>query len=405
MTKEDDKLKQHGNLTLLFAISMVAFVAQGHSCITPALASIGAAFPDVSETTLTLINTIPIFTSVPTSFLVGRIVGRKVSHKTLIMCGLSILFLSGVLSFFSRAFYQILILRALFGIGMGLNHTTLNDFILECFDHIQAKKQFGLDIIFANLGSVVLQILGGYLCLIEWRYAFLGYLVLIVPILTTVFLIKRKLPAKSENRPVEQNVYAEEKTSPMFPAIMKYCSMMALYFLAFYVFVNRMGILVAAEGYGTTADVGRILSVHSVAAMVGGFLFRRKLYRLNKVELLIGLFLSILGYFLVVFSNGLLMLYLSSVFFGCGFGIFSPALTFYGGTAVSSNVRSRMLSYLTIANNAGGFVSAYVMAGVIALIGTEYSRAHFVIAIVVFSILVGMVLMDLFKKNGSEKES
>ena len=93
MTEKDNKLKQHGNLTLLFAISMVAFVAQGHSCITPALASIGAAFPDVSETTLTLINTIPIFTSVPTSFLVGRIVGRKVSHKTLIMSGLSILFL------------------------------------------------------------------------------------------------------------------------------------------------------------------------------------------------------------------------------------------------------------------------------------------------------------------------
>lgn len=107
---------------LKIAVLSVFFVQMGVGTITPAIANIAAAFPDVPFTTLLLVSTLAVLMSVPATLISGRLAGSVVKYKTLLIVGMVLFIGGGIAPYFMTAssFTAILAVRAIFGIGLGI---------------------------------------------------------------------------------------------------------------------------------------------------------------------------------------------------------------------------------------------------------------------------------------------
>jgi MFS family permease len=99
---------------------MLYLTVSGMGATTPALASLAAAFPDASYTTITLINTLPSLTLIIGCLIMGAIAGSKIPFKTAGIFSLAVYLIFGILpAFWHNSIMAILIARALVGFGMG----------------------------------------------------------------------------------------------------------------------------------------------------------------------------------------------------------------------------------------------------------------------------------------------
>ena len=103
--------------TSILSISLLTVMAS--AAISPALAKISQAFPGTDPTLIKLILTLPSLLIVPFSLLGGWLATRM-KKKQILLIGLVIYFLGGVGGGLANSVPQLLVIRALFGVGVGL---------------------------------------------------------------------------------------------------------------------------------------------------------------------------------------------------------------------------------------------------------------------------------------------
>ncbi len=383
------------------AIAAAALMQMSHGGVTPALEAIGQSFPNATDTTLALLNTMPVLTSIPSTFVAGRLAGKKFSFRTLMLTGLGFLLIGGLVAFFCQSIEAVLLCRAVFGIGLGIIAPMVSAFTLCIFPDEQANKQLALNTVAANFGSILFQLTGGYLCLLGWRYTFLCYLIVLLPI-GIIYTIIKPSYGKVEDNKAQQS---EQSKKMNLKKVALWCGIYISFFIAFYVFVNNMSWVIVSNGYGASADVAWVLSVFNIGGLCGGALYRKHLFKLGPYVFLTALLLCGMGFGCVILAKELWVLYGASILFGGGFGIFVPAAMYYGGTSVEAAQRSTMVSYMSIANNLGGFSSAYLLSAACALLGLEGRIMHFYLGIGVFSIVVGILLVWGLKEKDKRTDT
>lgn len=381
------------------AAAAMALVQMSHGGVTPALAVIGASFANTSEITLALLNTMPVLTSIPATFISGKLAGRKLSFRNMMLAGLALLLAGGFSAFFCKSIGTVLLCRAVFGVGLGISSHAASTFTLCIFSEEKANKQLALNSLSANLGSVLFQLAGGYLCLFGWQYTFLCYLIILIPLCTVCLTVNPSYEGEKAEEPQKEESI---KISLNIGRTGFWCGVIFLYYIGFYVFVNNMSQVIVGNGYGTSADVALVLSVFNLGGLGGGALYRSCLFKLEAYVFLPSLLLCAAGFGCVLPAENLMALYGAAVLFGCGFGIFMPAGLFYGGTSAEASQRSSMVSYLNIANNLGGFSSAYVLSAVSALLGLKGNMTHFYLGLGIFGLLAVVLLAEAVRRTRSK---
>lgn len=187
----------------ILSISLLTVMAS--AAISPALAKIRQAFPGADITLVKLVLTLPSLLIIPFSLLGGWLVSRM-KKKNILLIGLFIYFLGGVGGGFAQSITQLLIIRGIFGIGVGLIIPLSISLIADFYEKEERAKMMGLSGSVSHFGGVVFLLLSGWLACISWRYAF-GVYGLSLLIMFTVFfwlpepesktsagLVKSKLP-------------------------------------------------------------------------------------------------------------------------------------------------------------------------------------------------------------------
>lgn len=134
----------------------------------PCTGSHWCVFSNTSEITLALLNTMPVLTSIPATFF-SESLREKLSFRTMMLVGLALLLVGGLSAFFCKSIATVLLCRAVFSVGLGISFHTASTFTLCTFSGENANKQLALNSLSANLGSVLFQLAGGYLCLLGWQ--------------------------------------------------------------------------------------------------------------------------------------------------------------------------------------------------------------------------------------------
>lgn len=106
--------------TSIFAIFSFSFLAMAIGTTSPALASIGQAFPEIDFSIIVLIATLPALLMVPFSMIGGKLAGNIMTYKNVTILGIIIFLIGGTAPYFMSNFTAILIMRCVFGAGLCL---------------------------------------------------------------------------------------------------------------------------------------------------------------------------------------------------------------------------------------------------------------------------------------------
>jgi MFS family permease len=220
--------------TSILSISLLTVMAS--AAISPALAKISQAFPGTDPTLIKLILTLPSLLIVPFSLLGGWLATRM-KKKQILLIGLVIYFLGGVGGGLANSVPQLLVIRALFGVGVGLIIPLSISLIADFCQKEERARMMGLSGSVSHFGGVVFLLLSGWLACMSWRYSFGVYaLSLVIMVMVMVWL------PEPEIKPVTGAAKAK------LPLEVFWCALLgALMMVAFYAAPTSLAMFIENE--------------------------------------------------------------------------------------------------------------------------------------------------------------
>lgn len=302
----DKKLKQ-----MLIAVLAVCFIADFGMAINPVIDTLAKAFPDIAYNTILYVATIASLGATISSFIFGFLTGRKISYRVVIIAGIFFMIVGGILPAFLSNFYVILICRLLFGFSGGLL-VSIGSYIIRAFPEEHVSRVLGLYVTFMNIGSVLGQMISGFLADLGWRYSFLVYAIAIIPL---IFALKGlKEPPKEE---ITKGTTKEKIKIPALVWI--YMIITALTTILLYPMILTMSTFFDQNGYGTAAVAGIVVSCYTIGGALGGILYPYFVKYTKRFVLSTIILISCVGQVLVIWSGNVYLIALGILLGGLGF--------------------------------------------------------------------------------------
>ena len=168
----------------ILSVSLLTIMAS--SAVSPALNEIKNAFPGTLQSDVKLVLTLPALIMIPFSLLSGWF-ASYFSKKKILYTGLVIYIICGLGGGFAQTFTQLLVIRGLLGIAIGLLMPLSSSLIFDFFEGPARNKMMGLSGSTNQLGGMLFLSVAGILASYSWRYTFGVYLLAIVTILFITF--------------------------------------------------------------------------------------------------------------------------------------------------------------------------------------------------------------------------
>ena len=362
--------------SLSIAIMSVFALIMGGTVVTPALQSLAEAFPETPFSSILLVQTLPSLFLIPSTIIAGSIAGTKVKYKTLVIVGIILFVVAGAAPFFATSFFQILISRAIFGIGVGIISPLASALIINLFDGQIRANKLGAGNAFMMIGGIILQLLGGFLCSHHWRYTFLAHLLAVIPLVIVIFLLFEP-----------PNIVQQEKTKAKLPiAVYVYSLIFGVSCILINTLPLNMSSIIISEKLGSPTSVGMVLSLFTIGGMVAGAFFGGIYKIANRFTVSIGMFVAAVGLGIGFYGNNLIMLTIACACAGMAFTILLPAVTTEVGNIVTPSCVGIATGMIMAAMNFGVFVAPYY----ISFVGKIFNPQENIIR---FPIFVSMIIL------------
>lgn len=347
-------------------LSLSLLTVMSGAAVSPALARIAAAFPDVGATSIKLILTTPAVFIIVFSLLSGRLCARF-SKRGVLSVGLVIYLIGGLGGGAAPSFELLLVSRAVLGVGVGLMMPLATGLIADFFGGEERARMLGFSTAASNLGGIIATLMAGVLAASSWRYSF-GVYGLGAPVLILVLAFlpepERKDAEARQRRKLPRTVYAWG--FGVF-AVM----------VAFYALPINLAIFLEQNNLGGASVAGVAASVLTGTGFVAGLAFARvrAFARSLFPALLPALFA--LGYLLLSRAADLPQALLGVGFVGLGVGWAMPAL-FNGATrAGGEGTGVPVMALMTSLVFTGQFLSPVILGSLSDAFGGGSTRFTF----------------------------
>jgi MFS family permease len=301
----------------VFTILLIPFVWMYiAAAIGPSLGSLAEAFPGSSAFSLKMVMSMPFITSVIFSVISGKL-AKYIDKKTLLICGLFLYGVTGMLPAWATNITQILILRALSGVGVGLVLPLPSAIIAENFTGVQRERYLGLESSVSNISNAAISLAIGFLLVLGWQYVFYSFGIVFVVMLFAMVGVPKAPPIRAE-----QDTKKASGTKERLPAIVY---LLALAMLSVWTLMGfcstNISLFMTNENIGSSGMIGIAMTVLGVQAIFGGAL-------LPEIRKLLGK--SFVPVFVLVYGLGFVVLWnahsLTSVFIGVFLVGFGPGI-------------------------------------------------------------------------------
>lgn len=338
------------------AVMAIFFIVMGIGTITPAIANIAAAYPDIAFTTIILANTLPSLFIIPSSLIAGAVAGSKIKYKTLALTGLALFIIGGMApAFLNESFNTVLIFRAIFGIGLGIISPLGNALIMGFYEGQERATMLGAGSFVMNLGGIVLQFLGGAFAGISWELCFIAHFPAIISFFIVLLYLKEPQAVKS--KALGGKAVSKEK---MPVSVWVISSIFGLTLMLIYpMLVNMSSILSEVKQIGGPTSSAVVLSMYTVGGAVSGILFG-KLYEKTKRFIIPFMFVGgALGVGIIILGNSLLMVTAGVFIVGLTYLMSMPFTAMLLGMYAPPTQSAMAMSVMMAVMNAFAFISTY----------------------------------------------
>ncbi|HWR07689.1 MFS transporter [Sporomusa sp.] len=375
------------NRTLLkAAVLSISLLLLAATAVSPAIANISAAFKNASAQTIMMLVALPSMTMVLASLVFSKL-SEFMSRRTLFHVAMLLFLIGGITPYFMNDLTQILVMRAILGLSLGLIFPLSLILISDFFEGGERATIMGLQSVFVNIGGIIFAMLGGMLCVTDWHNTFLAYAFGILVLIFVYFF----LPEPS--KPAVTATPGEAAAKPPLPGTVYFIeSVVFLYNLLIFAFFTNVAIQVVGENLGNAASAGFALTMFTVGGLVGGLLFGKAMQLLKNYTIAVGWLLTGAGMALISGTHDFNLLLTGCFIGGIGFSTTCPAF-FVTLSILSPPARVAFSIALASAlSGIGQFVAPFVFEAVSGQFGQGPGRFPLSVSAVSF-VAVGLLLL------------
>jgi MFS family permease len=356
--------KKYG-LAVKITVVLIYLAQVDVGLISSALAYIQKAFPGASPTSINMILSLPMIFVIIANLISGKLC-FYFSKKAILLIGLAIYIFGGVGgAFINSSVLQILIMRAIVGIGAGLIVPLTGAYITELWEGDERVAMMGYTNGGASLITIVLTMAAGFLCMVKWEYTFLAYLVFIPLFILELLVLPKTPPERISAHEGPFNSANEKLSSSVW--MLTFCSLM-LMLTTFFIMI-KLPILIMDRNIGDAKVTSLAMSLFAAANIVCSLIFSQ-IYKLFKQYTgTAAVMVFFIGYFLTMRANSPLAIFTAMLIFGTGMGIWIPFLFTKASTYAGATNKAQVMSIVSISILLSSFLAGFDEAVITALTG------------------------------------
>ena len=369
----------------ILSVSLLTIMAP--TAISPALAAIKEAFPDISATQAKLVLTLPTLVMMPIGLFSAKLTAR-IDKKKLLLIGMVLFLVFGVAGGFVSNFKLLLLMRVFFGLGLGIM-TPLSTSLIFDFapDTSKRSKLLGIQGASNQLGGLIFMSLSGILASISWRYSFLTYAFVIVSIVLTSLFMPSIPPYKAKQR-AAGNAVEKKMSKKIF--ILAFFALMI--FSCYFVINTDLALFMDVEHIGNARECGYALSLMRIPAIVAGILLAWIMRNLKDWTMPFATVIMAAGYLVIAYADSYGILMLGCLIVGLGGGFALPPISLYLPRIVTPRQRTFGVAIIMSVAQLGQFISPYYI-NIFVTGGTgEALRMRFVVSAITTIVISFLVL-------------
>lgn len=368
----------------ILSVSLLTIMAP--TAISPALAAIREAFPQISVTQAKLVLTLPTLIMMPLGLYSARLTAR-IDKKKLLLVGMTLFLVFGVAGGFVNDFRLLLLMRVLFGIGLGIM-TPLSTSLIFDFapDPGRRSKLLGIQGASNQLGGLVFMSLSGVLANISWRYSFLCYAFVIVSIVLTTFF----LPSIPPLQPKESAAGSGKQRLDKKLFILAFFAMMI--FACYFVINTDLALFMDVEGIGDAEECGYALSLMRIPAILAGVMLAWIMRKLKDWTMSFASVIMAAGYLIIAASHSYGILMVGCLIVGLGGGFALPPISLFLPRIVTPRQRTLGVAIIMSVAQLGQFISPLYTDLFVNSADPESSRMRFVVSAIT-TIVIGLMIL------------
>ncbi len=375
-------------------IYLCSLLMMGAIAVASNLANIMAAFPDVAPTTIVAyLISLPCLIVIPVTLITGKLMDRF-SKKSLIIVGILFWLIGGVAPYFLNSLTAIAIMRAIFGVGIGMIQTLCAALVVENFeDQAERNKTMGNVAAFQMLGTIIFSLVAGNLGAIGWHVAFLVHLIAVISLIGAIILLPNNIPTKQESSVAKIKFVATKFMWIWTLGLM-------IFMIGGQTYVNSASAIIEEFKLDDSIAAGYSLDIFALGGLLMGLFFGKVSQKFGKNTLLIGGGLMMLGVFVIALVPNLIVSYIGAFLCGASFSIIIPSALNGTAGSVDSESSEMAVSIATCAQNIGMAISPYVMTSLGALIvswGLSINQATLLFAVDISGL--GMLILYFVNKR------
>ena len=353
-------------------LSFSLLTVMAGAAVAPALGIIAARFPDASPLAVKLVLSLPPLFIIAVNLAFDRIctVART---KTIALAGALIYVVAGAGAFFAQSLPQLLVLRALLGVAVGLLMPLSVGLLAYYFPPERLGYLMGLSAAMNQAGGVIATLLAGLLATVGWNFAFLVYLLgLVVVAMVALWLPDERLAAPAAGRP--SRLALVRRFHPSLAG-------MFLCTVCFFAFVS--GFALAARGLLSTRGITLAMVGVDLVAVLAGLLFGHLLRAAPAGTKYVPPLLFLAGFALLVARPGIPGVLLAGALLGLANGVGVPYLNTIASVKGGAGSVTTVLPLLSAALFLGQFACPPLVDGLAALLPAPPDRAPWLAAALV----------------------
>lgn len=369
----------------ILSVSLLTIMAP--TAISPALAAIKEAFPDISATQAKLVLTLPTLVMMPIGLFSAKLTAR-IDKKKLLLTGMVLFLVFGVAGGFVSNFKLLLLMRVFFGLGLGIM-TPLSTSLIFDFapDTSKRSKLLGIQGASNQLGGLIFMSLSGILASISWRYSFLTYAFVIVSIVLTSLFMPSIPPYKAKQR-AAGNAVEKKMSKKIF--ILAFFALMI--FSCYFVINTDLALFMDVEHIGNARECGYALSLMRIPAIVAGILLAWIMRNLKDWTMPFATVIMAAGYLVIAYADSYGILMLGCLIVGLGGGFALPPISLYLPRIVTPRQRTFGVAIIMSVAQLGQFISPYYINIFVSGGTGEALRMRFVVSAIT-TIVIGFLVL------------
>lgn len=386
----------------MWTIFMVSSVQMIGLAITPAVKQITLAFPQYPLSRIQTVISISGIVMPCISLLSAAVIRRGlVTKKAVIICGLTVLGITGLLSqVLHSRLWHIALLAGLAGFASGCYLSTTISLLMDKYEAGERRVISGFQSVFVNTGAVLVGLFGGLLAAWQW---YGGYLVMLVGIpmgIVAFFTLPKEQRKKARHTDVQP------KKTKIKSDIVYYAVIIGVFMTTYAVCNSNLAVHLSESGVQNTAIIGTLASFQMVGGALFGFVFGRFSAKFKDYTLVIAFVLLSVGLTILnVFASSLVMAFVGVFLAGVSISMLGPQCIYSASHYVdehSSAVASALIN--GIAPGVGSFLSPVIFTNLTtAIAGSSTNFRYQFVAVTALGFGVILAVLTAVRAN-REKE-